>query len=240
MGALFNEVLYRPFINALVFLYETIALHDLGIAIILLTLLIRLILFPLFQKAMRHQRIAQELQPHVKKIQEKHKNDKEAQAKAVFDLYGKHNVNPFTPFLLLLVQLPILFALYKVFRNVGEGTVSFDILYSFVPSPEVLAPSFLGILDLAQPSAVLTVIAALAQFVQSKLTIPAQPKGGKEDTAAAIGRNMMYIGPLLTLFILWSFPAAIGVYWLTTTIFSIIQQKLINKALKDEGIGADN
>lgn len=240
MGVLFNEFLYIPFLNALVFLYNTIACKDLGIAIILLTVAIRFILYPLFQKAMRHQRLAQELQPQVQKLQEKHKDDKEAQAKAVFELYGKYNVNPFTPFLLLLVQLPILFALYKVFRVVGDGTVSFDVLYHFIASPGKLIPSFLGLLNLAEPSVILAGIAAIAQFYQSKLTIPVRPKGQKPSKTEKMSQNMLYFGPVLTLVVLWKFPAAIGVYWLVTTVFSIVQQIFINKALEHEGVGADN
>jgi YidC/Oxa1 family membrane protein insertase len=240
MGGLFNELLYRPFLNALILLYENIAFQDLGVAIILLTIVIRFVLFPIFQKGMRHQRISQEMQPELKKIQKKHKENPEEQAKQVFALYRKYNMNPFTPFLLILVQLPILIGLYQVFRNVGEGIESFDMLYTFVPDPVVLEPVFLNIVNLAEPSILLAGIAAAAQFIQARLALPKRKGGDEETQAEKIGRNMMYIGPVLTLAILWHFPAAIGIYWITTTIFSIIQQIVINKSLHNEGIGANN
>lgn len=241
MSALFNEILYRPFLNALVFLYNTVALEDIGIAIILLTILIRFALFPIFQKAMVHQRLSQEIQPKLKKIQEKHKNDKEAQAKAIFELYAEYKINPFTPILLLLVQLPVLIALYQVFRNVASGTEELLSLYPFIPAPAAIELSFLGILNLAAPSIILALIAAGAQFIQTKLSLARAKKAPAADqgTAESMGKVMLYMGPGITLAILWHFPAAIGLYWLTTTIFSIIQQILVNKG-RYEGSGEKN
>jgi len=240
MSALFNEILYRPFLNALVFLYNTVAIEDIGIAIILLTLVIRFALFPIFQKAMVHQRLSQEIQPRIKKIQEKHKNDKEAQAKEIFALYAEYKINPFTPFLLLLVQLPVLIALYQVFRNVASGAEQFGSLYSFVHAPAQLELSFLGAFDLAAPSIALALVAAGAQFIQTKLSLSRVKKApGNPDTAEMMGKMMLFIGPGMTLAILWHFPAAIGLYWLTTTIFSIIQQVIVNKG-RYEGSGEKN
>src|SRR3989338_4836791 len=132
MSALFHELLYRPFFNGLILLYEHVTFEDLGLAIILLTIIIRLVLFPLFHKALHHQRLTESLSPEVKRLQELHKDNREAQAKAILDLYRAHKLNPFTPFGLLLVQLPILFALYKVFSN-GFLEGAFRDLYSFIP-----------------------------------------------------------------------------------------------------------
>src|SRR3989338_7917009 len=115
--AIFNELLHRPLVNLLAFLYEHPAFRDFGVAIIMLTVIIRLVLFPLFHKTAQHQRINQKLQPHIKKIQETHKDNREAQTKAMMALYSEHNINPLTPILLLIVQLPILIALYQVFRD---------------------------------------------------------------------------------------------------------------------------
>src|SRR3989338_3537665 len=117
MSTLFNEVLYRPMVNILVLLYENITFGSLGIAIILLTLIIRIVLFPVFFKTAKHQRISQELQPHIKRIQEEHKDDKANQTKALMDLYKKHKINPLTPILLIVLQIPIIYALYVVFSE---------------------------------------------------------------------------------------------------------------------------
>src|SRR3989344_8878862 len=114
MTYFYDHIIYYPILNALVFLYNTIAFHDLGIAIILLTILVRVILYPLFHKSARHQAISQRLQPEVKKLQELHKHDKKKQTEAIMELHKEHGINPFSGFLLLLVQLPILIALYQI------------------------------------------------------------------------------------------------------------------------------
>src|SRR3989344_1180840 len=109
MEAFFRETLYRPFFNALAWLYENVAFEDLGIAIILLTLAVRLVLFPLFHQTVKHQRITQNLQPEIKRIQNSHKEDKEVQAQKIMELYEEHKVNPLMPLLALIIQIPIVF-----------------------------------------------------------------------------------------------------------------------------------
>ena len=111
----FYAVLYQPLLNALVFLYTYLPGHDFGIAIIILTSLIKLLLYPLGTKAVRAQRALAELQPKIKEIQEKYKKDKATQTKEIMDLYKKEKVNPFAGMLPLIIQLPILIALYRVF-----------------------------------------------------------------------------------------------------------------------------
>ncbi len=233
MSALFNEILYRPLLNGLVWLYQVVAFEDLGVAIILLTVLIRVILFPLFHKTVKHQRLTQELQPHIKKIQEDHKDNREAQTKAILDLYSSHKVNPFTPFLLLLIQLPILFALYKVFVT-GFTEESFTFLYPFISAPTTINHYFLGVVNLQETNFVIVGVATIAQYFQGTLAMPKREKGYVLTQAESVGRNMIYIAPAMTLLILFNFPAALGLYWLTTTAFSIIQQIFVNR-LFDHG-----
>ncbi len=235
MGTLFNELLYRPMVNILVLLYENVTFGNLGIAIILLTLVIRVVLFPIFYKTAKHQRISQELQPHIKRIQEEHKDNKANQTKAMMDLYKKHKINPFTPIFLIILQIPIIYALFKVFsHSFADASLSeeaLSALYNFVHPPESLNFMFLG-MDLKMKSMIVVVIAAVAQFFQGKLSIIKTKKSAEDKTvsqAEAMGKQMMYIGPLLTLGLLWNLPAAIGVYWLSTTVFSIIQQVILNR-----------
>lgn len=235
MGNLFNEILYRPIFNALVWLYNTVAFGDLGVAIILATVLTRVIFFPLFQKSLRHQRLVQELQPRIKEIQEKHKNDREKQTKAVMELYGSSKVNPFMPFLLLIVQLPILFALYQVFVA-GLNPESFRSLYPFIPEPQNLNHFFLGLIDLRQPNIIITLLATIATYFQGKLAIPQTKPGGEETAADRVGKQMIFIAPAITLIFLFNFPSAVGLYWLTTTAFSIIQQIIVNRGFENERI----
>ncbi|MBI1838831.1 MAG: YidC/Oxa1 family membrane protein insertase [Candidatus Colwellbacteria bacterium] len=233
MSFLYNEILYRPLFNGLVFLYNSVAIQDLGLSIIFLTILIRIALFPLFHKTAKHQRLTQELQPHIKKIQEEHKDDKETQTKAILELYGRNKANPLTPILLLLVQLPILFAIYRVFISGfdvnGFSESSLQMLYPFVRRPENISDTLFSLVNLTKTSYVLIALAAGAQYLQGKLSLPKPKPGYSPNEAEKIGRNMIYVMPAFTAIILFNVPAAIALYWLITTGFSIIQQIIVNR-----------
>ncbi|MDO8424797.1 MAG: YidC/Oxa1 family membrane protein insertase [bacterium] len=231
---IFNAVLYQPLFNALVFLYDYLPGRDFGVAVILLTVLIRLVLYPSMVKSLKSQRAMAELQPKIKKIQEDFKNDKERQAKETMALYQKEKINPFGGCLPLLVQLPILIALYRVFWK-GFQTEELNNLYSFVPRPEQIDPNFLGgLINLAVPSLVLAFLAGAGQFFQTwyqnKLNPQASAsKGAADQFSGIMQKQMLYFFPVFTVFILWKLPAAIGLYWITTSLFSILQQYLVFK-----------
>ncbi|KKS82538.1 MAG: Sporulation associated-membrane protein [Candidatus Wolfebacteria bacterium GW2011_GWC1_43_10] len=236
MSYLFNEFLYRPLLNLLFLIYNNIW-ADLGVAIILLTIIIRLILLPLFYKSAKDQTIIQKITPRIKEIQKNHKDNKEKQVREIMAVYKEHKVNPLSGFLLMLIQLPILIALYRVFWK-GLSSDIFKLLYPFVGVPENISHSFLGLVDLNQKSLAIVIIAALAQYFQSKLLMSVGKKNsksvGNEGAAAVaekISRQMVFLGPVLTFVILYSLPSAVGIYWLTTSVFSVIQQIVINKRL---------
>src|SRR5580692_1502805 len=134
---LYHLIFKYPILNLLIFFYQTIAFHDLGLAIILATIFLRLILYPFFHTGAKQQMLMQRIQPHVKKIQEQHKDDREAQAAALMALYKEHGVNPFSSILLLVIQLPILIALYRIILS-GLGAAALVGLYSFVPAPHTI------------------------------------------------------------------------------------------------------
>jgi len=239
MGSLqsvFNIILYQPLFNALVLLYQYLPGHDFGIAVIVLTVIIRLILYPLMMQSIKSQKVLTELQPKIQEIQIKYKNDKEKQARATMELYQKEKISPFGGCLPLLIQFPILIALYQVFWK-GLRPEEMGSLYSFVPSLEAIDPSFLGIVNLAGASPVFAVLAGILQYFQTKMITPRQQKlsGGqslaKDGQMAQFSQIMqkqtLYFFPLFTVFILWRLPAAIGLYWIVTVLFSIIQQYLV-------------
>ena len=233
MSYIFDTFLYYPLFNALILIYNYASFSDLGIAIIFLTILIRILLFPLFYKSFEHQTIMQKLQPAMRQIQHEHKEDKEKQALKMMELYREHKVNPFSSFLLILVQLPVLIALYSVF-NSGLTDETLTYLYSFVYNPEHLNRLFLGLIDLSKKNIIIVVIAALAQYYQTKLTMPKKDSNSAQSSAdsdpmASMAKNMVIIGPLMTVFILGYLPSAIGIYWLTSSVFSLAQQWYINK-----------
>lgn len=206
MTNLFHLLLLDPLLKLLIFLYGNITFHDLGAAIILLTIIVRLVLYPLFYKSLRQQHVLKKIQPHIHGIQTKHKDNREEQGKALMALYKEHGVNPLMSLGLIFVQLPILIALYQVFRTL----------------PPELTQSFLGLLALNERSILLVVIAAVLQYVLGAMSMA----GNKDDAspAAQTARNMVMIGPVITVAVLWSLPSAIGLYWITTTLFSIAQQ----------------
>ena len=245
MGEIFNTIFYQPLLNTLIFLWHFVAFKDLGVAIILLTILIRLVLFPLFQKSARQQTVMQRLAPEIKKIQQDHKNHKEKQAQALMGLYRQHKVNPLGGFMLILVQLPIIFAVYRVILKGFSPEVLAANLYSFIPQPIQLDQSFLGLIDLSKSSIFIIVLAAIGQYFQGRLSLPSkktkekqenQPKTSKPALAEMINKQMVFIGPLMTIFILGALPSAVGLYWLTTTLFSLGQQVIINKQITKDKI----
>lgn len=217
MKEIFNQYIYDPLLNTLVFLTGYMPGQDLGLAIIILTLLIRIVLFPLFYKGAKDQAILQRLAPKIKEIQENHKDDRAKQAQAMLDIYRKHKVNPFTQFLIILIQLPVLIALYWVFLEVKELNINHY---------------FLGFVDLSVKNLALVILAALAQYYQGKLALP--KTNAKKDLSPMeqMGRQMVVMGPMLTIAFLMFLPSAVALYWLTTSLFSIAQQMWINKQLQ--------
>jgi YidC/Oxa1 family membrane protein insertase len=234
MGYLYTQFLYRPLLNLLFFLYNNVY-ADLGIAIILLTIIVRLVLLPLFYKSAKDQTILQKIAPRIQELQKIHKEDKERQVKEIMAVYKEHRVNPFSGFLFIIIQLPILIALYGVFLR-GIKTLDGSLLYSFVHIPQNINYHFLGLIDLSSHSVVLVALAAITQYLQSYFLLKAAGRSGKKvgetSMAERMGRQMMYIGPLLSLVILWPLPSAVALYWLTTSAFSVIQQIVINKKIQ--------
>lgn len=241
--ALYNEILHKPLLNALIFLYNTIALQDLGFAIIFLTILIRLLFYPLFQKGIRHQAAMQHLQPKIKKLQEDYKNNKEKQVEAMIALYREHKINPFAGIFIMILQLPILIALYRIFIGILEPDFLAD-LYSFVIRPAELNTSFLGLINLGNPSIFIVGLAALAQYFQAKLALPPKAAGVSQDAgltqAEKIGRQMVFVGPAVTAIIFFNFPAAVALYWAVSSVFSVVQQIIVNKHLENDRLGIVN
>jgi YidC/Oxa1 family membrane protein insertase len=230
MFAFFFTVFYQPILNALVFLYDGVARHDLGVAIIFLTIGIRLILFPFFQKSARHQAIMQRLAPRIKEIKAQHKNNREKEVRETMALYKEHQVNPFFGILFLLIQLPVLISLFQILRHIGADPT--PELYTFIASPGVLSGSFLGLLNLQKPSILLVVLAALAQYIQGKMSLPKIGAGQELSDQERIQRQMVYVGPFVTLIAFYNFPAAATLYWFVSSLFSIGQQSILEYQLR--------
>jgi YidC/Oxa1 family membrane protein insertase len=213
-------------LNFLILVY--IYTNNFGIAVIVLTLLIRLLTNPLNKKALESQKAMTEIQPRLKEIQNKYKDSPEKQAQEMMALYKDKKFNPFSGILLLFLQIPIIWALFYVFK---EGVnINPQMIYSFVAFPQSINPYFLGI-DLSKPNIYLAIITAIAQFVQAKTGTPPEVKGAENDKTTQMTnmmqKQMVIFIPIITLVVLWNLPAALGLYWLITTIFTIFQQRSI-------------
>ncbi len=234
---IWNIALYKPFVNVLAFLISIIPGGDVGIAIIILTLLVKAALFPLSQRSIESQAKMKILEPELKKIKNSGAN-KEEQAKLTMELYKAHKTNPFSGCLLVLIQLPIIWALYYVFYK----GVSFDngILYSFIHSPEPVNNLFLGLVDISKKSLIMAILAGISQFFvayfmpQPKPSTEPSTGSFQESFAKSMQMQMKYIFPLLVVFIAWKISAAVAIYWITSNIFAIGQQIYANKKNKDE------
>ncbi|PIP25166.1 MAG: hypothetical protein COX34_00175 [Candidatus Nealsonbacteria bacterium CG23_combo_of_CG06-09_8_20_14_all_36_12] len=235
---IFNEALYRPLLNILFLFYQYLPGQDLGIAVIALTVLIKFLFYPLGTKALKSQKALSELQPKIKEIQEKYKEDREKQTKAMMELYKEKKINPFSGCLPILIQLPILIALYRVFWK-GLQLKEQIHLYSFVPQISQIDPTFLGIVNLTQPNIILAVLAGVSQYFQLK-TAPKTPKSKSKnpDISQMMTKQMTYLFPIFAIFICLKLPSAIALYWVVFTIFSIIQQYFILRPQTKTSSGA--
>lgn len=236
MVALFHNFVYLPIYNFLVFLYDIIPGHDFGIAIILVTIFLKLALLPLSKKQIESQKKLQDIQPKIKEIQVKFKNDREKQSRAMMEFYRKNKINPFSGCLPLIIQLIILIAIYRVLFNISGSNfiVPTENLYSFVSNPGEINRFFLFILDLSKPSTILAIMTAFAQYYQMKMMMKnkkqaeEKPKTTKPDEQPDFNqimmKQMLYIGPALTLFFGMTFPSGLALYWLASTLFTLAQQ----------------
>jgi YidC/Oxa1 family membrane protein insertase len=230
MIALFKTILLEPIFNLTVFIYMVLPGGDLGIAIIALTIITRVVLFPLTLKTIRSQRALNTLSPRVEEVKEKFKHDKTAQSAAIMQLYKENNVNPLSGCLPLLIQIPVLIALYRTFLSLSKGS-GFDMLYSFISRPENINTNAFGLLDLALPSAVLAVAAGVFQYFQAKQSAMLQktPGGSGQKQMAALQGQMLYFFPIMIIIISWNLPAGLTLYWVSATIFSILEQTYIKR-----------
>ncbi|MDQ3076612.1 MAG: YidC/Oxa1 family membrane protein insertase [bacterium] len=229
-----STLFYIPVYNALVFIIEKIPGHSAGLAVILLTILIRLILFPLSKSSIKTQLQMKRIEPEVESIK-KNTKDKQAQAQQLMKLYKDKGINPFAGFFLLLIQLPILIGLYNVFQS-GLPTIDTTILYSFVHAPVDVAMSFLGI-DLMRKSFILAILAVVTQFIQINLALPKSKKptesSFQNDLAHSMNVQMRYILPLV-MFPIALLSSVIAIYLIASNIFMIFQELFVKRRLEAE------
>jgi len=230
MSYLYHTLISGPIINAMVLIYNYLPIKDLGLTIILLTVLIRILLLPLSYKAARTQREIARVQPKLKEIQAKYKDNKEEQAKKLMEIYKEHKINPLSGIVPILIQLPVLIALYRAFMGFINDPSQLP-LYDFVKVPETINATFLGIVDLAVPSIALAIVAGGLQFAFSRIISSFTPKTKKKSGGfgASMSTQMAYFFPVLTVILAIRFPAGLPLYWSTTTLFSLVEQLVVKR-----------
>ena len=235
--SLFNTIVYDPLYNGLVYLVDVIPTHDMGIAVVALTILVRIIVFPLSQRAVKTQMAMKKLVPDIEALKTKFKDDKEAQSRAIFALYKERGIHPFSGLLLVLVQLPVLIGLYVVFARGGLPTIDTTLLYPFVHIPDIVNMEFLGIFDMKGHSIVLALLAAVTQFLYIRLsmgprkTIDPSPVEStlSGDMAQSFDVTTRYAMPAMIAVIAYTVTAAAPLYWVTSNSAMLLQEYLSGK-----------
>lgn len=237
ISLIYRTVFYSPIYNLLLFLASFLPNGDLGLAIILVTLIARLILFPLTHKTTKMQRKLKEIEPRIKQIQTEHKNDREKQGQLLMALYKEEGVNPLSSIFLLFLQFPIFIALFHAFT--ADLTAASPYLYSFTPLPSSINTLFLGFIDLRHASVIMALLAASTQFIQLKLSLPPTIPSQDKKEPPNPQQSMIYILPVLVFLfssplpfgwhIFPTLPAAAALYWTMNNAFAIVHEALVRR-----------
>lgn len=234
MHALLKTVFYTPLYNGLIFLIYILPGHSVGVAVILFTLLIKLILSPLSHKAAKFQLEMKTHEGELNRIKEQFKNDKQAQGKAVLDFYKEKHINPFAGILPLFIQIPIVIALYYVFYKGGLPVVDTSLLYSFIPIP--VPDMHLFGFNILEKSLVLAILAGAAQFLQAQFAMPPVPPKAEtpsigNDLARSMQLQMKYVLPIFMGFVAYAVSGAVALYFITSSLFTIAQELIVRRSL---------
>ncbi len=236
MSYIYHTFIFNPLYNLLVGLFNVLPWIDAGIAVVFLTIIVRFILFPLSKKAVLTQIRMREIAPLLEGLKEKHKDKPEELARKTMAIYKEQKVNPFSGVFLILLQLPVIWALYQIFLHAGFPNVNTNILYSFVKIPDFIDIQFLGLFDITGKSLVLALLAALSTYFQIKLAANKMPPIDKDakktfgnDLARSMQTQMKYFFPIIVFFIAFKISGVIALYWLTSNLFTIAQEYWIQK-----------
>lgn len=241
------DIIINPFITILLFLYEILG-GNVVLAIVVFTILVRLATYPLTMKQQRSTKAMQEIQPELKKIQEKYKNDRERAAAAQWELYREHGVNPLAGCLPLLIQFPILIGLYRAIVATLAATplqlldLSGRLWVKDLSSAVPMDSRFLWLnLAVPDPLYVLPILVVLTTWLQQKLLMPASPasSGGDKatDQAAAMSRQMMMIMPIMFGIFALSFASGLSIYFIVSNIIGIGQYAMMGKIDLKQALG---
>ena len=240
MSFLFHNFFYAPLYNGLVLFINIIPFHNVGLAVILFTCIIKIVIFPLSQKSIKTQFEMKQIEPAINEIKLKYEKDKKLQAEKTMELYKERGINPFAGILLMLIQLPILIALYWVFLKGGLPKIDTTTIYSFTKIPDTINMIFFGT-DVTTNSTIFALFVAVAQFLQMQFTMPkinkAVEKENKkpsfsDELSRSMSVQMKYVMPIIMFFIAKNFPLVVSLYLITSSLFAIGQELYIRSKYK--------
>ncbi len=228
MAELFNSYIFEPLYNLLILLINFLPFHSVALAVVVLTILVKFALLPLAYKMAQTQKKMKEITPEIEEIKEKHKDDKQAQAIKMMELYKKHNIKPFRSFLSIFIQIPIIIGLYWVFLKSGLPSVNTEILYPFVSVPQKVNMHIFSI-SMSDKSIILAIFAGLSQSVFASMTsrdmnFTEEQEGIKADLQKSLQIQMQFVLPIFIAFISYSLGAGIALYFLVSNLFQIAQE----------------
>lgn len=237
---MFTAIFYNPLYNAVVAITNIVPAHNLALAIIIFTILIKFILFPLSKRAVVTQMKMKLIEPELEAMKEKFKDDKQAQAQKTLEIYKKNKLNPFSTIFLVLLQIPIFIALALMFSKNVFASINPDLLYSFVTAPTFVDQSLFSI-DISQKSVLLGALAGILQFVQIQYSLPAYKKlekgkkpTFKDDLARSMNVQMRYVLPVIVFVTSLGFTASLSLYWIISTLFTICQELYFRRTVKKD------
>ena len=238
MSYLYHTFFFDPLYNLLVLLFDLLPWADAGVVVIVLTVLVRFILSPLSKKAVITQVKMAKIAPVLKEIKEKYKDNQEEMVKRTLAVYKDGKVNPFSGIFVIIIQIPILIAIYQIFLHAGFPTIDSEILYSFIKIPSEINTTFLGIIDITAKSLPLALLAAVSIYFQIKISMKSQiaSSGNSfgDNLARSMQKQMRYFFPIMVFFISYSISGVIALYWFTTNLFSIGQEIFVRRKLLEE------
>ncbi len=229
----FTTVFSQPLYNGLIFLISFVPAADAGIAIVIFTLLVRSVLYPLSKRSIETQMKLKSSEAEITVIRERYK-DKAEQAMKILALYKEKGLKPLSGFLLIIIQIPIIFALYYIFLRSGLPLVDHNLLYEFVSEPATVNMHFLGLLDITEKSYLLAFLTAITQFFQARLMLPptkprVENESFKDNLARSMNLQMKYVFPVIIFFIVYNLSGTIALYWTTNNLFSIVQEWYVRR-----------
>ncbi len=236
ISAFFHTFFYNPIYNALVALVALVPGSDVGVAVILLTIAIRLILLPFSLSAARTQRAMKLLEPKIKELKMLYKDDKEREAIETLALYKAAEVNPFASVLTVLIQIPVLLALYWVFYYEPFSVVNTSLLYAITPIPHAISLEFLGLISVSGKSAFLAVLAGLTQYLQAHMALSGtmKPSADAGSFQKAMGIQLKYVFPFLIVAISYTTSGAIALYFIATNLAGAAQEWHVRRVIASE------